>query len=139
MADSVVDVGVGVVLREQEQGTRVLVTRRRAEGVLPGLWEIPGGKVEPGESIESCVRREIREEVGLDVAVGDEIGIWEHTYEHARVRLHAHWCRHLSGEARALEVADVAWVDRSALLDRQYPEASGELIERVASYLDEAR
>ncbi|QDU71321.1 (deoxy)nucleoside triphosphate pyrophosphohydrolase [Mucisphaera calidilacus] len=126
-----IEVGLGVVIDSE----RVLVTQRKPDGPLPGLWEIPGGKVERGETHEVCVRRELMEEVGLEVSVGAIIGVWEHAYPHGAVRLWAYWCRRLSGEARAIEVADLTWADRLSLHERSYPEASLPLISEIASAL----
>jgi mutator protein MutT len=131
------DVGLGVVFQPQSPSgpSRVLITRRRHDTVLPGLWEIPGGKREPGETIEACIAREIREEVGLEVEVGGQLGVWEHHYPHAHVRLHAHRCRVLVGEPAAIHVAEFAWVGADELLCQEYPEASLPLIRVIADTL----
>lgn len=131
-----IDVGLGVIRRSDAgHPDRVLVTLRRCDTVLPGLWEIPGGKREGDESIEACVARELYEEVGLKVAVGQGLGVWEHHYPHAHVRLQAFWCSIIEGQARPIAVEQVAWVDAEQLLERDYPEASLALIQRIAEAL----
>jgi A/G-specific adenine glycosylase len=89
---------------------RVLIAQRPFGGMLGGLWEFPGGKVERGESLEDCLRREIREELGVEIAVGRPVTLVEHAYTHFRITLHAFECRLLSGRPRALQVADWRWV-----------------------------
>jgi A/G-specific adenine glycosylase len=80
------EIGVGVVWK----GSRVYVQRRAEEGLLGGLWEFPGGKRERGESYEACVRREVREEAGLEVEAGPYLCTVRHRYSHFSVELHVH-------------------------------------------------
>jgi len=89
---------------------RLLIAQRPADGMLGGLWEFPGGKREPGESLRACLRREIREELGVEIAVGAQIGAVKHGYTHFRITLYAFACTLVEGEPQALGVADWAWV-----------------------------
>ncbi len=89
---------------------RVLIGRRPKGKLLGGLWEFPGGKVEGDESLNACIRREMREEVGVSVAAGSEIGVFHHAYTHFRVTVHALECRLVRGEPKALEHTDLRWV-----------------------------
>ncbi len=98
---------------------RVLLARRPEDGLLGGLWEFPGGKVEPGETLEACLRRELREELAIEVEVGEPVGVVEHAYSHFRITLHAFHCRHVAGEPRAIGVAEWRWVRPEEI--RQYP------------------
>lgn len=88
---------------------RVLIGRRPEGKLLGGLWEFPGGKVEAGETHPACLRRELREELGIIVSPGAEIGTFDHAYTHFRVRVHALECRLKRGRPRALEHTDVRW------------------------------
>jgi mutator protein MutT len=111
-------VGVGsVVIRD---GCALLV--RRGQPPLEGQWSIPGGKVEPGESLADCVRRELREETGLDVQVGELIEVVESVFRDEGGRVTAHYiildylCQAAAGQAPraasdALEVALVPEAD----------------------------
>src|SRR5262245_38211224 len=92
---------------------RILITQRRADQSLGGGWEFPGGKVEPGEAPVDALVRELREEIGVAVAVGR---IWEvlfHAYPEFDLVMLVYVCRIVaeSGVPRAVEVADLAWVD----------------------------
>jgi len=91
------DVAVGLVWRRG----RLLIAKRPPEAMLGGLWELPGGKREGSEPLEETVRRELREELGLDVAVGRRLVRVGHAYSHFRVTLHAFECRCPRGRPRA--------------------------------------
>ncbi len=96
---------------------RVLIAQRPPEGMLGGLWEFPGGKRKPGESLKECLRREIREELRLEIEVDEPITAVKHAYTHFRITLHAFACRVRSGRPQAIGVADFKWV-RMSELDR---------------------
>jgi 8-oxo-dGTP pyrophosphatase MutT (NUDIX family) len=64
-------IGVAVIWNDQDE---ILIDRRKQEGLLGGLWEFPGGKIEPEETVEACIRREIQEELGIQVEVGGFAG-----------------------------------------------------------------
>jgi len=92
------------------RGRRMLIAQRPTGGMLGGLWEFPGGKVERGESLEEGLRREIREELGIEIKVGRPVAQVEHAYTHFRITLYAYECRVVRGRPRAIEVADWRWV-----------------------------
>jgi A/G-specific adenine glycosylase len=88
----------------------VLITRRPENGLLGGMWEFPGGKLQEGEDLTACLCREIQEELGVDVQVADLLGIYQHAYSHFRVTLHAFRCSLAQGEPRPIEASDLRWV-----------------------------
>jgi A/G-specific adenine glycosylase len=88
----------------------MLIAKRRADDMLGGLWEFPGGTVERDETFEDALRRELREELGIEVAVGSLVTTIDHAYSHFRMSLHVFHCRHTSGRPRALGCAAWAWV-----------------------------
>jgi A/G-specific adenine glycosylase len=92
------------------RGGKILIARRPANGLLGGLWEFPGGKLEPGETLEACLRREIIEELDAVVTVGEPFGVYRHAYTHFKVTLHAFRCR-LNGVRlpRPVQTAELAW------------------------------
>jgi A/G-specific adenine glycosylase len=89
-----------------------LVAQRAADGLLGGLWEFPGGKVEAGESLEDCLRREIQEELGVRIRVGERLTVVRHAYTHFRITLHAFHAWIVDGEQapRAIGCADWRWI-----------------------------
>jgi 8-oxo-dGTP diphosphatase len=89
---------------------RYLITQRRPTAVLPLLWEFPGGRVEAGESDEEALRRELRERLAAEIAVGQLISYVSHRYEHYTVELYLYECTLLSDSVRARAVADARWV-----------------------------
>lgn len=98
-------------------GGRVLAARRGAEQVLAGLWEFPGGKIELGESPQSALRREIAEELGCTIEVGDLIETTVHTYDFATVELTTFYASLIDGKPTATEHAELRWLDPAHLLD----------------------
>ncbi len=88
---------------------RVLIAQRPQKGLLGGMWEFPGGKQQEGEDLPACLRREITEELGVEVAVGAPLGVYYHAYTHFRVTLHAFECSLVKGEPQAIEVNDLRW------------------------------
>ncbi len=122
------EAAVGVVWR----GERILIARRPSEGLLGGLWELPGGKRETGEGLARCAAREIAEETGLRVRVGRKLAAVDHAYTHFKVTLHAFECAVDGGRARAVGCAETRWV-RPAELDRfAFPRANRKLFESIA-------
>ncbi len=102
---------------------KILITKRPSNGLLGGLWEFPGGKQEPGETLEACLRREIREELGIEIAVEDQLAKVKHAYSHFRITLHAFTCSHVSGRVQKLGVADYEWVRPQELKEFAFPKA----------------
>ncbi len=99
------DVTAGVIWR----GERFLVAQRPLDKMLGGLWEFPGGKRDAGETLAACLERELREELGVTVAVGEQVAVVKHAYTHFRITLYAFHCRLIEGEPQPLQVADLRW------------------------------
>ncbi|MEA5414424.1 8-oxo-dGTP diphosphatase MutT [Synechococcus sp. BA-132 BA5] len=118
-------IGVGVV---QDGQGRVLIDQRLQEGLLGGLWEFPGGKQEPGEAIEATIQRELREELAIEVTVGEELITLEHAYSHKRLRFVVHLCRWRSGEPQPLASQQVRWVTPEELPGYPFPAANARII-----------
>ena len=111
-----------------EHDHRFLVTKGQQGVHLEGCWEFPGGKCEPGEAHGSCLRREIREELGVDALVGDEVLATSHAYPGRRVELHFLRCR-LLGEPSPQLGQQMRWVSRDELQTLAFPPADAELID----------
>jgi 8-oxo-dGTP diphosphatase len=110
----------------EEEG-RFLVTRRLEGTHLAGLWEFPGGKMADGESHSQALIRELREELDVDVDVGERIFNVEHAYDDRTIALHFYRCT-LRGTPRPLLGQEMRWVARAALDALDFPPADAELI-----------
>jgi A/G-specific adenine glycosylase len=98
---------------------RVLIACRPPRGLLGGMWEFPGGKQQEGEDLPTCLQREIHEELGAEIAVGEQVGVYQHAYTHFRVTLYAFTCTLVEGEPQPIQAAEVRWVIPDEL--SQYP------------------
>ncbi|MBI2149821.1 MAG: (deoxy)nucleoside triphosphate pyrophosphohydrolase [Acidobacteria bacterium] len=123
---------VTVVAAIIRQNGRILITRRFDHVHLPGLWEFPGGKVERGEVLKVALKREILEELGVEIRVEDEFFTVEHDYPEKSVQLHFFNCTIRRGELRPIDVADMRWVEPAELVQFEFPAADAELIARIA-------
>ena len=93
-----------------QEGGLVLIAQRPQGGMLGGLWEFPGGKLEDTDpDLPACLRREIREELGVEIRVGEALGMYKHAYTHFRITLHAFACALLPGQS-VQEAEGVRWV-----------------------------
>lgn len=120
-----VEVAIALICR----GGRVFLQRRNPAGVvLPGRWEFPGGKVEPGESSEQALRRELREEVGLEVDAVQPLAALEHAYPDRRIRLHSYLVE-LAGEPRT--GLAWGWFTPEEAIRLPLPEANLPLLRRI--------
>ena len=97
--------------------------------------EFPGGKIEPGESIEECIKREIKEELGIEIEVGKHLITIEHSYSDLRITLTAHNCQHLSGKPQTLECDEIRWVWVNELRNFTFPPANTEIITAIENNL----
>jgi len=106
-----------VVAALVRDGSKILMSRRRADQPMPNLWEFPGGKVEPGEAPTDALAREVREELGCEVAVGRIHDVVFHAYPEFDLYMLVYAATITAGTPRALDVAEVAWVEASRLPD----------------------
>jgi 8-oxo-dGTP diphosphatase len=120
MANRIVRVVAAVI----EQEGRYLITQRRDEAVLPGLWEFPGGKVEEGEPDEVALRREVEGRLGVEITVAKKLTEKHHSYEKYDVHLTLYACTLAPNQKpRALRVKDVRWVASSEFAQYKFPPA----------------
>ena len=117
----------------------ILIAKRLDTAALGGFWEFPGGKIEAGEMARECVVRELQEELGLTIEVGQALPALEHCYSHGHIRLHPFFCKHRAGKPRNLQVAEHRWIRPSELGDYRMPPGNGPLIAQIQSMLTEAQ
>jgi len=122
-------VAIALVFRAR----RLLVTCRREGSHLAGLWELPGGKLAPGESAEACAEREVAEETRVVVRARARLPTIEWDYPEKRVALHPVECEWVSGDGETVEVADLIWATRADLLARTFPPANRALVAELCA------
>ena len=110
---------------------RLLITQRHAKTHLGGLWEFPGGKREPGETFEQCLVREIREELGVEICVGELFEEVAHDYPEKSVHLKFFLCELIFGEPQPLDCAAVKWIEKSELTTHEFPAADARLLDKL--------
>jgi mutator protein MutT len=123
----VIDVAAALVFREG----KLLITQRQADAHLGGLWEFPGGKRETDETFEACLARELREELGIEVAVGELVESLMHAYPEKTVRLKFYRCRWVRHEPQPLGCSAFKWVSAAELEDYAFPAADSRLLDRL--------
>jgi A/G-specific adenine glycosylase len=125
-------VAAGVIWREDG---RFLIARRPAEGLLGGLWEFPGGKQEPGETLPETLQREIREELAIEIAVDRPLLPIKHAYTHFHITLHPFHATYHSGRVQHLGVAGHAWVRLNELDDYAFAVTDRKIIGQLINSL----
>jgi A/G-specific adenine glycosylase len=121
-------IGVGVIWNDFGQ---ILIDRRPQSGLLGGLWEFPGGKIEQDETAADCIIREIQEELGILVEVQAHLMTLEHAYTHFKVTLHVYHCRYLQGDPQPIACDEVRWVSLLELDQFPFPTANQKIIEAL--------
>ena len=91
------------------QNGRILVTQRKADDTSPLKWEFPGGKMENGESPEECLKREIKEELGMDISVNEPVTFTSFPVQAGRIFLLFFECSIISGTPQLIECSDLGW------------------------------
>jgi A/G-specific adenine glycosylase len=128
------DIAVGVIWK----GGRLLIAQRKPDGLLGGLWEFAGGKIEPGESPAETCKREIKEELGIRVRVGELFATVQHGYTHFSVTMHVFHCEYLRGTPRARSAARIRWAWPSELPKFAWPAANKQIIAQLSSTSEKA-
>lgn len=150
--DKIIDVALGILTEQRpiqtqsslpqaadddQAGTelRVLIARRPSNTVYGGYWELPGGKIDPGETPTQALVREFHEELGIHIEPGDPLDEVIHTYPHAKVRLYPFFCTRISGEIQNLAVSEHQWIRPEGLFAFQFPEANLPIIKQMIRIL----
>jgi 8-oxo-dGTP diphosphatase len=124
-----IEVSAALIFRDG----KLLITQRHAKAHLGGLWEFPGGKREANETFEQCLVREIREETGVEISVGELFEEIFYDYPEKSVRLKFFICKIISGEPQPLDCAEVKWIEKSELDKFQFPAADAQLLVKLKS------
>ena len=125
---------VGAALTRRESDGRYLIAQRLEKGMLGGMWEFPGGKLEEGESMSDCIQRELQEELGIRVDVGKRFMKVRHTYSHFHLDMDVHHAQWQGDEPQTLDCAAFAWASVPEM--REYPFGGADL--KVISRMESA-
>ena len=122
---TIIEVAAALVFRNE----KILIARRPSGVHLAGLWEFPGGKREQGESFESCLQREIWEELDCGITVGSLVFRNVHSYSEKTVEIRFYHCTLTQGEPRAIECDALEWITKDQVADYSFPAADVALLE----------
>ncbi len=125
-------IGIGIIFNADGE---VLIDQRLNKGTLGGMWEFPGGKQEQNESIEITIAREIREELGIEVKVGEKLIALDHQYSNKKLHFVVHLCQWVSGEPQPLCSQKLLWVRPQDLSNFPFPAANTRIIAALHEYL----
>jgi A/G-specific adenine glycosylase len=121
------DVTAGII----RKNGKILITLRPPRGLLGGLWEFPGGKKKNGEDLRSCLKREINEELGIKIDIGEHLISVKHAYTHFKITLHVFLCHYISGKIQAIECDDYRWITQSDFGRYAFPAADHKVIKKL--------
>jgi len=124
---------VEVVAAVIERAGLILIGQRKPRGRHGLKWEFPGGKVEPGEEVRRALARELREELGIEAQIGEEIERYDFTYSTgATIRLVFFWVTEFAGEPQNLDFAAIEWAPRNKLPENAVMEGDCEVVLRLS-------
>lgn len=130
-----INVVAAVIIRNSPDGSRQVFATQRGYGDWKGWWEFPGGKIEPGESPQAALEREIREELATQVRVGEHLGTVEYDYPDFHLSMQCFACKIVSGKLELLEHESAAWLTAGTLRSVQWLPADLAILDKVESLL----
>ena len=125
-------IGIGLLMNK---AGKVLIDQRQNNQFMAGLWEFPGGKKEPGESVEHAIIRELYEELGINVKVQEKIIEFDYFYTDKKLHFVVHICKIVSGTPKPLSSVQVKWVFPSELENYSFPAANQKMISALTKFL----
>ena len=111
------------------ENNKLLINKRKKDGLLGGLWELPGGKIKENETQKECLKREILEETNIQVTIHRKIGEIKHQYSHFGINLTAYLCKYKSGKAKALSGEEIKWIKYRDVKKYAFPKATLKIFE----------
>ena len=126
-----ISVVAAVIIRTASDGTKQVFATQRGYGEFKDGWEFPGGKIESGESPESALAREIREELATEISVGDYIDTIEYDYPAFHLSMRCYECTVISGKLELLEHENAAWLTRESLRSVKWLPADITILDKV--------
>jgi len=121
------DVAAGII----RKGENILIAQRSKDDMLGGFWEFPGGKKKASETLKECLHREILEELGVEIIVGEQTQKIIHTYSNYKITLHVFECKWHFGEPKRIECADFQWVIPDEFADFSFPATDQKIAAKI--------
>lgn len=125
------EVTAAIILKDN----KILIAKRAPGENQAGKWEFPGGKIEPGETLQDCLKREIKEELEVDIQVLDFFGQSIYSYHSGTIQLMAYWCQWMSGEFTLKVHSSLEWVYQDELDNYDFAPADIPLVEKLKAVL----
>ena len=122
---------VGFIINQNHD---FLITKRPKNKMLGGLWELPGGKKEKGESLKNGLIRELKEEINVDINIDRKIGMIQHSYSHMNITLHGYECKIKRGNIKKNECDDIKWISLNQINRYTFPKANHKLFSIIKDY-----
>ena len=126
------EIGIGLVFNKNGE---LLIDKRLETSSMGGMWEFPGGKKNPMESIEQTIEREVKEEMGIVIKVREKLLSFEHSYTHKKLHFTVHICEWISGEPKPLTSQKLLWVSPDKLFEFPFPAANTKIIAQLQKHL----
>tara|TARA_B100000214_G_scaffold43464_1_gene27246 strand:+ start:140 stop:571 length:432 start_codon:yes stop_codon:yes gene_type:complete len=126
------EIGIGLVFNKNGE---LLIDQRLEKSSMGGMWEFPGGKKHPRESIENTIERELKEELGIIVNVGEKLLFFEHAYTHVKLHFNVHFCKWIAGEPKPLASQKLLWVYPDQLFNFPFPAANTKIISELQKHI----
>ena len=126
------EVGIGIIFNKDGN---LLIDQRLESSSMGGMWEFPGGKKKPDESINETIEREIKEELGIVVELGAKLLAFDHAYSHKKIHFTVHICKLKAGEPQPLSSQKLLWVSPEKLIDFPFPAANKKIISKLFKHL----
>jgi len=126
------NVSVGIIWK----ANKILISKRKKDGLLGGLWELPGGKKQRKENDSECLKREIKEELGISIKIKNEIGKIKHHYSHFSINLTGYKCDYFSGKTKAYSSEKIKWISVDEIVKYPFPKSTLKLF-IIAGLLNE--
>jgi len=114
------DVVVGMIYKNN----KFLISKRKNKGLLKGLWELPGGKKDVKENNRECLKREIKEELDIEIDIKKKIGVINHQYSHFKINLIGYLCIYKSGQPKPLASDDIKWIYKKNINSFAFPKST---------------
>ena len=126
---------VAAIICDSIKEKKQIFATARGYGEFKGQWEFPGGKIEKGETPQQALVREIKEELGATITVGDLIAVIEYDYPTFHLSMDCFWCEVIEGELKLLEAEAAKWLTKDDLYDVQWLPADITLVENIKKHM----